>query len=130
MKQKRDFKEEKTKERKYEEKAMRNWGRLKKRQGTSRMTKVIADSVLVKSLHVHSEPATVSDGTSASKRARLSDALSWKHGESSTLVMGKTASEEIDENVCCVCFTTFEEDRAGTGAEWLPRPCGKKLRTV
>ena len=77
---------------------------------------------------VHSEPATASEGTSASKRARSGDALSGKHGESTTTVMGKSTNEEINENVCCMCFVTFEEDTLeGTGAEWLPCPCGRWL---
>ena len=42
--------------------------------------------------------------------------------------MGKTAEEEIDANVCFMCFVTFEEDTIeGTGAEWLPCPCGRWL---
>ena len=74
------------------------------------------------------EPVTVLEGTSILKRARSGDALSGKHGESSIPVIGKSANEEINENVCCMCFVTFEEDiHEGTGAEWLPCPCGRWL---
>ena len=39
-----------------------------------------------------------------------------------------TDEEEIDPNVCCMCFVTFEEDTLKqTGAEWLPCACGRWL---
>ena len=43
-------------------------------------------------------------------------------------ITGETDEEEIDPNVCCMCFVTFEEDtRKQTRAEWLPCACGRWL---
>ena len=43
-------------------------------------------------------------------------------------ITGETDEEEIDLNVCCMCFVTFEEDtREQTGAEWLPCACRRWL---
>ena len=41
-------------------------------------------------------------------------------------MMDKVTNEEIDSNVCCMCFMTFEEDTLeGARAEWLPCHCGR-----
>ena len=81
---------------------------------------------------LHSDPATASEETIASKRARSDDSaagLSRRSSDPSASVMGKAATnEEIDPNICCMCFVTFEEDTLeGTGAEWLPCHCGRWL---
>ena len=40
-------------------------------------------------------------------------------------------SEDIDSNVCCTCFHTYEEDVAlETGTEWLKCACGRWLHEV
>ena len=74
----------------------------------------------------------------ASKRTRVasmptssaSSASSSSHGVASTIakVVGGAGDEDIDPNICCMCFVTFEEDTLeGTGAEWIPCPCGRWL---
>ena len=36
--------------------------------------------------------------------------------------------EDIDTNVCCVCFSTYEEDvLEGAGADWIACTCGRWL---
>jgi len=37
----------------------------------------------------------------------------------------ETEDEEINVNVCCMCFGCYEDDvREGYGAEWMKCPCG------
>ena len=39
-----------------------------------------------------------------------------------------TEDDEIDVNVCCMCFGSYEDDvREGFGAEWMKCPCGRWL---
>ena len=40
----------------------------------------------------------------------------------------KALEDEIDTNVCCMCFIRYEDDiTAGSGAEWISCSCGRWL---
>ena len=82
---------------------------------------------------LNSESAAVSEESMPSKRTRVASTSNTSSGVSTRLsclprITGETDEEEIDPNVCCMCFVTFEEDtREQTGAEWLPCACGSWL---
>ena len=55
--------------------------------------------------------ATVCEGAITTKRARISDSttgMSRKASNPSRSMLDKVTNEEIDPNVCCMCFVTFE----------------------
>ena len=82
---------------------------------------------------LYSGLATAREGaiTATRKRARMSGSttdISRKASNPSTSMMDQVTNEEIDPNVCCMCFITFEEDTCeGTGVKWLPCHCGRWL---
>ncbi len=45
-----------------------------------------------------------------------------------TCTTEKQQAEDVDTNVCCVCFTTYEEDvQEQSGQDWLACACGRWL---
>ena len=80
---------------------------------------------------LYSGLATACEGAITANRGRISGSItgmSRKASNPSTSMMNKVTNEEIDPNVCCMYFITFEEDIIEeTEAEWLPCHCGRWL---
>ena len=78
-----------------------------------------------------SESTAVSEENTPLKRARMASTSKESFGKStrlSGLPRVTVEEDEIDPNVCCMCFVTFEEDTIRqTGAEWVPCACGRWL---
>ena len=80
-----------------------------------------------------SESATVSEESMPLKRTRVASTNNASSGIFTRLsclprITSETDEEEIDPNVCCLCFVIFEEDtREQTGAKWLSCACGRWL---
>ena len=76
-----------------------------------------------------SESTAVSEENTPSKRARMASTSKESFGKStrlSGLPRVTVEEDEIDPNVCCMRFVTFEEDTIRqTGAEWLPCAGGR-----
>ena len=39
----------------------------------------------------------------------------------------KILDESIDTDICCMCFTNYEDDVHDGNAEWINCPCGRWL---
>ena len=78
-----------------------------------------------------SESTAVSEENTPLKRTRMASTRKESFGKSTRLLglpRVTVEEDEIDPNVCCICFATFEEDTIRqTGAEWVPCACGRWL---
>ena len=85
----------------------------KKRKGTKRVSSTTTPG---------GEPSTSTASTSAASTEATS------HLRSNRAAPAKTPEDEIDVNVCCMCFIRYEDDiLAGSGAEWIFCSCGRWL---
>ena len=133
-KQKQELLEEKKRQReenarkKAEEKLRKAEDKAKKAQASVSKTRSNANKRAL-----DSESAAVSEESMPSKRTKVASTSNTSSGVSTRLscmprITSETDEEEINPNVCCMCFVTFEEDTCEqTGAEWLPCACGRWL---
>ena len=93
--------------------------------------------------HSKKRPPATDDEVLASKRTPVSVQPLVVEGndnkdletQSLTVADGSTAddgtlrlandNEDINPNICCMCFVTYEDVLARDGAVWIPFPCGR-----
>ena len=89
------------------------------------------------------QPLAIDDDAPASRQALVSDqplavGENDKQGlemQPSTVADGSTAqdgnlrfnNEDINRNICCMCFVAYEDVPTVDGAVWIPCPCGRWL---
>lgn len=48
-------------------------------------------------------------------------------GRGTTFKENQSIDEEIDPNVCCMCFGSYDDLMEGAGTEWISCACGRWL---